>query len=75
MDEPTTNETKVMKALRLHPEIVKAIDDGYAGHDEYPSETAYIEAIFRLVFGLPEPPRPPRPKPLRISKEAMALRA
>jgi hypothetical protein len=62
---------KVNKAWRLHPDIVKAIEDGFETH-EYPTETAYVEAIFRRVFGLPDPPKP---KPIRISGEPMELRS
>lgn len=70
MDEPTT-ENKVLKAWRLHPDIAKAIEGKWESH-RYPSETAYVEAIFRQVFGLPDPPtkKPQRP---RIGKKAMAL--
>jgi hypothetical protein len=73
MDEPTTNENKVVKAWRLRPDIVRAIKDAWPDH-EYPNETAYVEAIFCRVLGLPEPVMP-KPKPPRISKKAMALRA
>jgi len=70
MDEQTT-QTKVMKSWRLHPDIAKAIEDEWADRN-YPNETAYVEAIFRLVFGLPEPPAP---KPPRISKQALEMLA
>lgn len=66
-----TSAVKVVKSWRLHPDIVKAIEDGNETH-EYPNETAYVEAIFRRVFGLPDPPRS---KPPRVGKRAMALRA
>lgn len=69
MSEQTTT-TKVMKSWRLHPDIVDAIERGNETH-EYPDETAYVEAIFRRVFGLPDPPKP---KPIRIGKEALELR-
>jgi hypothetical protein len=72
MDEQTT-ETKVMKAWRLHPDIVQAIEDGHKNCG-YPNETAYIEAVFRRVYGLPDPPTP-KPKPPRVKKKALALRA
>lgn len=74
-EQTTTTEqtaaTKVVKSWRLHPDIVEAIKDGNETH-EYPNETAYVEAIFRRVFGLPDPPPP---KPPRVGKKAMALRA
>lgn len=70
MNEQIT-ATKVMKSWRLPTEIVKAIEDG-AKNREYPNETAYVEAIFRRVFGLPEPPTP---KPPQVGEQAMELRA
>ena len=63
-------QTKVMKAWRLHPDIAAAIERGAKEH-QYPNETAYVEAIFRRVLGLPEQPQP---KPIRVSKQAMELR-
>jgi hypothetical protein len=72
---PAMNEqaakTKVMKAWRLHPDIVEAIKRGHEKHG-YPDETAYVEAIFRRVLGLPERPEP---EPLRVTKQALELRA
>jgi HD-like signal output (HDOD) protein len=65
------SKPKVMKSWRLPAEIVEAIRRGAEAHN-YPDETAYVEAIFRRVLGLPEPPEP---KPVRIKKEALALRA
>jgi hypothetical protein len=70
MDEQIV-KTKVMKSWRLHPDIVDAIKCAAAKH-RYPDETAYVEAVFRRVLGLPDIPDP---KPPRISKQAMELRA
>lgn len=66
-DQPV--KPKVMKSWRLPPEIVNKIEAGFQKH-EYPDETAYVEAIFRRVFGLPDPPKP---KPPRVSKQALEL--
>lgn len=63
-------KVKVMKSWRLDPNIVKAIKKGARTHG-YRDETAYVEAIFRRVLGLPEPPEPTPPQ---INKQAMDLR-
>jgi hypothetical protein len=67
-----TAKIRIVKSWRLPPEVLEAIRDA-AIKLEYPDETAYVEDVFRRVLGLPERAKP-QPKPLRISKEAMALR-
>ena len=63
---------KVMKAWRLHPDVVEAIKRGAEKHG-YPDETSFVETIFRRVLGLPETQKP-TPQPPQISNEAMDLR-
>jgi hypothetical protein len=52
-----------MKAWRLHPDVVKAIETGMAASG-FSEETAYVETVLRLALGLPvaAPPRIPRIK-------------
>ena len=55
-DKKSTGQSKaakVLKAYRLKPEIVQALQDGWQSHEGYSNETQFVEDVLSLALGLP----------------------